>query len=127
MLQRFARMVLGLALAMIFAGQTALASDLCGRSALPVMASGDTQQAAAAPCHDAATAQVQPHSGDHHQAPAPQGADHHPCECAAAPVFHLGTQPDLASASVQSWTWRTPGAVAFVSADRTPEGPPPKA
>jgi hypothetical protein len=134
MLQRLGRMVLGLALAMIFAGQTALASDLCGRNAHVVVVSHDGSHAVS-PCHDGVKAQglprtmspSPPHHGEGHASPVHEDADHDACECAAAATSCLANAHALTSASVRPWAWLPLQPVMFVSTERVPDGPPPKA
>lgn len=119
MLERFARIVMALAVALVFAGETASAGGPCHQSQVEAVAAV-AEMAADPACHEAS------HNGGKQAAPVKQSHDASLCECVALLKASFGEEPKLASAHVEPWRWRKPETVVFASLDLVPDGPPPK-
>lgn len=105
MLERYIRILLAMAVAVVFAGETASAGGPCLAMA---------QAAEASPCH-------MPGMDAPQKAPAKSG-----CECVALLKASVVAPVVLASAHVEPWRWDAPEAVAFSSFELAPDGHPPK-
>jgi hypothetical protein len=121
MLQKLVHCLLALALAAVFAGETASAGGPCGQQQAEAVAA---EAHHAEPCHetgDAAKSTPEPakHSDKQHAGKL--------CDCIALLKASMAEDPQLASAHIEPWLYAKLEAVAFASLDLVPDGPPPKA
>jgi hypothetical protein len=114
---RFLRILMAMAVALVFVGETASAGGPCRQMAQAEVA---VPHVAVPACHE---------TGDT-PAAAPVKTEHpkkSPCECVALLKASFAAPVVLASSHVEPWRWDAPEAVAFASLDLAPDGHPPKA
>jgi hypothetical protein len=128
MVQRLIRILLAMAVALVFTGQVEAASRHCARLAATASAAAHgmpTMEMGSLPCHDAQASQATTELANEPPAHKPTG-DASRCECVA--VLTACAMPIAANAAtrMESYEWAPPVAVTFASLSPAPNLRPPR-
>lgn len=122
MLNRLASLMLALATALVFSGRMEAAAEHCARLAVAEAAHQHEDPSAEPNCRGM-TEEAAPSHNAHHS-PA-QPADH--CECIAGLKGCMDLATPTATARIAPYAWIEARAIAFASAEPSPDWRPPRA